>query len=255
MQCADAWHSRDYRDRTVEFSSVPRSVRHMEMEITLPDAVPVMTLPSTALFPHALLPLHIFEPRYRQMLRDVLAANRIFAVAGLDESQTKPHGQFEPPHRIATVGIVRACQKNQDGTSELLLQGLCRVEVLAILAEEPYRRVQIRALESVPIGDTETAGKLRRELARLIGLKQKLGAAVPAEMARFLRGIEDPETFADLAAFSVCGNIVLKQKLLETLDVRRRLELFSHHLKAEVEALRMNHLLQGRLSDERISDN
>ena len=49
----------------------------MEMEITLPDEVPVMTLPNTTFFPQALMPLHIFEPRYRQMLRDALATNRL----------------------------------------------------------------------------------------------------------------------------------------------------------------------------------
>ena len=56
----------------------------MEMEIVLPSEVPVMTLPETVFFPQALMPLHIFEPRYREMLRNVLATNRLFAVAGLD---------------------------------------------------------------------------------------------------------------------------------------------------------------------------
>ena len=56
----------------------------MDMEIKLPDEVPLMTLPNTAFFPQALMPLHIFEPRYRHMLRDVLGSNRLFAVAGLN---------------------------------------------------------------------------------------------------------------------------------------------------------------------------
>src|SRR5687768_18466596 len=101
----------------------------MEMEITLPDDIPVMTLPNTAFFPQALMPLHIFEPRYRQMLRDVLATNRLFAVAGLNFGELADPSKFEPPHRIASVGIVRACQKNDNGTSNLLLQGLCRVAI------------------------------------------------------------------------------------------------------------------------------
>src|SRR4051812_33779518 len=51
----------------------------METEITLPLEVPVMTLPNVVFFPQALLPLHIFEQRYREMLRDVLGSNRLFA--------------------------------------------------------------------------------------------------------------------------------------------------------------------------------
>src|SRR5437868_1850136 len=143
----------------------------MDMEITLPDEVPVMTLPNIAFFPQALMPLHIFEPRYRHMLRDVLATNRLFAVAGLDLARMNEPGQFEPPHRIASVGIIRACQKNENGTSNLLLQGLCRVEITAILRDEPYRRIRVRALMSQPGASDDENQLLRRELARLLNLK------------------------------------------------------------------------------------
>lgn len=224
----------------------------MEMEITLPDAVPVMTLPNTAFFPQALMPLRIFEPRYRQMLRDVLATNRLFAIAGL---KTEPGDAFEPPHRVATVGIVRACQKNDDGTSHLLLQGLCRVEVVSILRDEPYRRIQIRALASQP-GATDDENKaLRRELARLLNVKRKLAAAPTDEIASFLKTVEDPEAFVDIAAFSLCEDARLKQTLLETLDVHRRLELFRRGLRTEIEDLKLRRKLQGDLPDDQISRN
>lgn len=227
----------------------------MEMEITLPDEVPVMTLPNVTFFPQALLPLHIFEPRYRQMLKDVLASNRLFAVTGLNQKLALQGDQFEPPHRIASVGIVRACQENENGTSNLLLQGICRVEFLEILADEPYRRMRIRALASEPVDDEAENVRLRTELARLILLKQKFGAAVPTEMADFLRTVDDPEVFIDLAAFSLCENAALKQRLLETLNVRRRLELFTQQLKKDIEAIRLRRKLQGNLPDDRIASN
>jgi len=227
----------------------------MEMEITLPDVVPVMTLPDVAFFPQALLPLHIFEPRYRHMLKDVLASNRLFAVTGLNSKLADRADQFEPPHRIASVGIVRACQKNGNGTSNLLLQGLCRVEFLEILADDPYRRVRIRALASEPVTDAAENLRLRTELARLLLLKQKFGAPVSAELTEFLRTVEDPEVFIDLAAFSLCENSAMKQKLLETLSVRRRLELFSQQLRGEIEAIRLRRKLQGGLPDDRIDQN
>ena len=227
----------------------------MEMEITLPEEVPVMTLPNVTFFPQALMPLHIFEPRYRQMLKEVLATNRLFAVTGLDQKALEQAGQFEPPCRVASVGIVRACQKNANGTSNLLLQGLCRVEVLEIVTDKPFRRIRVRALPSEPVVDPAENVRLRVELARLIALKQKFGAPVPPEMAEFLRTVEDPEVFVDLAAFSLCENSSLKQKLLETLDVRRRLELFAQQLRGDIDALRLLRKLQGGLPDERISNN
>ena len=227
----------------------------MEMEITLPDEVPVMTLPNVAFFPQALMPLHIFESRYRQMLHDVLGTNRLFAVAGLNLEQMEEPGQFEPPHRIASVGIVRACQKNENGTSNLLLQGLCRVEITSIIRNEPYRQIRIRALASQAGGTVDENQLLRKELSRLLALKQRLGASGSDEMAAFLKTVDDPEAFVDIAAFSLCDDAQLKQKLLETLDVHHRLALFSRQVRVEIDHLKLRRKLQGLLPDEQIPNN
>ena len=70
-----------------------------------------------------------------------------------------------------------------------------------------------------------------------------------------LKTVEDPEAFVDIAAFSLCEDTVLKQRLLETLDVHRRLQLFGAQLRNEIEGLKLRRKLQGRLSDDRISEN
>ena len=227
----------------------------MELDITMPEEIPVMTLPNVTFFPQALMPLHIFEPRYRQMLEDVLATNRLFAVAGLNQAMLGQENQFEPPHRVASVGIVRACQENSDGTSNLLLQGLCRVEFLEIITDKPYRRVRVKVLTSDAHTAAEKVSALRRELSGLLRLKQKLGAPMPAEITDFLGQVNDPETFVDLAAFSLCENLLVNQKLLETLNISSRLSLFSRQLKREIEAMKLQRKLQANLPESRISEN
>ena len=97
-------------------------------EIEIPREVPVMTLSQTVLFPQAMMPLFIFEPRYREMLSNILEEDRIFAVAALDE-RNKDAELLETPYSMAGVGVVRACKQNPDGTSNLILQGLARVEL------------------------------------------------------------------------------------------------------------------------------
>ena len=93
----------------------------MSSSVTLPEQLPVMPLPGAVLFPHALLPLYIFEPRYRQMLEHALAHERIFASHWSD----RPPGlaSADDFFDVATIGLIRACVGRSDGTSNLVLQG------------------------------------------------------------------------------------------------------------------------------------
>ncbi|TAG29170.1 MAG: hypothetical protein EAZ36_04515, partial [Verrucomicrobia bacterium] len=213
----------------------------------------VMTLPGVAFFPQALLPLRIFEARYRQMLSDALDSHRLFAVAGLDV--TKMGSAFEPSYRVATVGIVRACQKREDGTSSLLLQGLTRVEFTELAGEEPYRRARIRPLASEAGGSEEDNARRRVQLARLLNTRLRLIGEGPDELAGFLRGIDDPEVFVDLVAFNLCSDARLKQRLLETLSVRQRLTILNNWARREVDELKLRRALQGPLADDDVANN
>jgi ATP-dependent Lon protease len=224
----------------------------METEIVIPAELPLMTLPRIAFLPHATIPLHIFEPRYREMLRDVLATNRLFAVAGRDYRQPDA---FEPAHRMATVGMIRACQESKDGTSNLLLQGLSRVEIQAVIQEEPYRIVRVQTMESFAGADAEQNVKLRTQLTRLLVMRQRLSGEPMNPLTRLFEAVEDPSIFADLAAYNFCENVRLKQKLLETLNVNERLELLRAAIRADIDSIKLQNKLQGGLSDEGILNN
>lgn len=221
----------------------------------MPDTVPLITLPNTVFFPQALLPLHIFEPRYQQMLRAVLATNRIFAVARLDPAQAGKTGAHEPAHAIATVGIIRACQKAEDDTSNLLLQGISRVSITQIIRERPYRLISVQPLACTAGGSHTQLEIMRLEVLRLLQLRRRLGAPAPKGMTQFLESIEDFDTFADVAAFNLCDDGAFKQKLLEELDTRRRLQLFAEQLKSDIEVQKLRRKLQGILPDDGIVNN
>jgi ATP-dependent Lon protease len=223
--------------------------------LQVPATVPVMTLPNTVFFPQALLPLHIFEPRYRQMLRDVLAKDRMFAVAHLDITRRQNPKLIEPLHLTASVGIIRACQNGENGTSNLLLQGICRVTVKAIVREDPYRVIAVQPLTTTAGTHQAELELLRLEVMRLLNVRRRLGTAAPKGMTQFLESIEDIDTFADIAVFNLCENSAMKQQLLETLETRRRLQLFAASLKTEIETQRLRRKLQGHLSDDHIADN
>ena len=100
-----------------------------------------MVLPGAVLIPNAMLPLHIFEPQYRAMLRWCLERDRLFCLA------LGSPGEMEagPEHfaAIGGIGLVRACVGVEDGTSNLILQGLARVTELAkqIIPDHPLAAI------------------------------------------------------------------------------------------------------------------
>lgn len=230
-------------------------IRAMNQELEIPYEVPVMTLSSTVLFPQAIMPLHIFEPRYREMLKNVLSGDRIFAVAALNEANAAVDPGGEPPHSIAGVGIVRACRTNEDGTSNLVLQGLARVKLEEITRENPYRTARIRQVASQTDGPAEVLQSIKPTLLQLIETQRELGAPIPKEVIQFLGNVADSETVLDLSIYTLCGSGALKQELLETREVVTRFDKFETYLQRAIEQMRLDSELKGDLGDESVGNN
>jgi|SRR5581483_4924885 ATP-dependent Lon protease len=213
----------------------------------LPSEVPVMTLPNATLFPQALLPLYIFEPRYRQMLLDSLNSNRMFSVA-----MQKPGRTRETPSPVAGLGLIRVSVGHQDGTSHLILQGLARVELEETVRYKPYRVQRIRPLESPPCNELVVdalVAKVRELLEERVSLgmpfpfpimskgnknPQPPAGFSPKEVLEYLDKINDPEQVADLVSCAVLTGSVQRQTILETVHLEARLKRLIHFLMAEI---------------------
>ena len=223
-------------------------------EIEIPREVPVMTLSQTVLFPQAMMPLFIFEPRYREMLSTVLEGDRIFAVAALDERDEDAE-VLETPYSIAGVGVVRACKQNPDGTSNLILQGLARVQFENFVCEEPYRRARIQQLMSESDGSEETLDSIQPTLLALVQIQMRLGAEIPQEVLQFLSNLKEPESVLDLAIYTLCPSGSFKQDLLETRGILARFGKFERFLRSQVDRLKLDRKLKGGLDEDGIGNN
>lgn len=220
----------------------------------LPDAVPVMTLPSATLFPQALLPLYIFEPRYRQMLADMLKTDRMFSVA-----MQKPGNKRESPCPVAGLGLIRVSVGHQDGTSHLILQGLTRVEIVQTVRTRPYRVANIRPLQAAPV-DTVVIDALVAKVHELVEERVQLGPFPfpfsafkssaetkkkgksskfsPREILDYLESLADPDQLADLVSCALLPGPVERQTILETVNLESRLKHLVHFLMEEVRRAR-----------------
>lgn len=200
--------------------------------IELPSQLPVMVLPGAMLFPQALLPLYIFEPRYRAMLAHCLRGERMFCVAmmkpGVQEA-TRPEHFFQ----VAGCGLVRACVGKEDGTSNLILQGLGRVRFTGYVQEKPFR---IAEAEAVPSEDADTieAEALGAKVLELCHRFKERGEQLPGQMDQFLAHLTNLEMLADLVAHTFVHDALWRQQLLEEASVPARLRLLIRFLDTEM---------------------
>ena len=203
----------------------------MSDPIELPDAVPVMPLPGALLFPHALLPLYIFELRYRAMLEHALARHRMFCVALVDPDLAEWHST-DDFHDVAGVGLIRACVGREDGTSNLILQGLQRVRFTGFEQERPFPIARIEPLESVHANRIETEA-LSTKLLELYATFKHKGRQLPDKVHVYLSDLSNPEMLADLMAATFVSDPARRQRLLEELSIKQRLRLVIQYLREE----------------------
>ncbi len=187
----------------------------------LPQQVGIMTLPNAILFPQALLPLYIFEPRYRAMLKESLANQRMFAVA-LPHDSTLTNSALVP-HRVAGVGLIRACVDKPDGSSNLILQGVSRVRFTDFVQEKPYYVGRIEVL-STEESDALEVEALSVKVLEMIGSMHDAGEIQAEGLMKFLNEIRDYDALADIVTYSFIEDVESKQKILETLNLRQRLQ-------------------------------
>ncbi|MDP6580029.1 MAG: LON peptidase substrate-binding domain-containing protein [Vicinamibacterales bacterium] len=183
----------------------------------IPSIIPIFPLADVVLFPSVFLPLHIFEPRYREMLTDVLNGDRIIGMVllkgGRDDIEEPP-----PVYPIGCAGLVSHAETMQDGRSNIVLRGIQRFRVIEEESDREYRLAHIEPLpEAVSdAGRTEVRHARTRLETLLAGRLETAGgeAMVPGDI-----GDEDlVNTLAQYLDFDP----VEKQALLERDDIASR---------------------------------
>jgi Lon protease-like protein len=194
--------------------------------------MPMFPLPGVVLLPHALLPLHIFEERYRAMTRDVLKGSRFIAVSliapGEPEAAEKPAVQ-----RIAGVGEIMMAHELPDGRFNLVLRGRARIRIDEELAPaRPYREIAATVLPDLPVQDDAELRDAEQSLRALVG---QLADAIPegGDILRQLVAAQDTAAeLVDVLTAQLVYDPSLRQRLLETREVIRRIERVSAEVVA-----------------------
>ncbi len=204
----------------------------MSSSVTLPEQLPVMPLPGAVLFPHALLPLYIFEARYRKMLEHALKQHRVFCVTLVKPSCPDWYATEDFFHR-ATAGLIRACVERSDGTSHLILQGLQRVRLTGFEQEKPFPVATIEPIEPLDPTTVETEA-LGAKVVELYGSLKHGRRQLPAKLDQYLSELRDLEMLADLMGSTFVNDPLRRQHLLEERSLNQRLRFLITYLRDEI---------------------
>lgn len=211
----------------------------------IPSEVPLFPLPGIVLFPHTLMPLHIFEPRYRAMTADALAGPHIIAMAllrpGWEELYYTPRARVHP-----TIGLGRIVQSEQlaDGNYNILLRGLGRANIVKEVATQPYRMAQIELMETFCSAAPPRETKLRKRIFAAIRDNPGIDPGLRTHWLRLRKLDLGLDQLSDLLAAGMPAEAELRQCLLAEPDGLTRAEIILGQIRTLAEVAR-NHLQVG----------
>jgi len=187
----------------------------------------------TTLFPGAVLPLHVFEERYKQMINECLSEKSPFGVVLI--RQGTEVGDSADAFEVGTTAYITQVQRLDDGRMNLLTSGRERFRILEMLRSAPYASAQVEILESVNdvVGDA-----LGEDVRSLFIDYSRLYLAVSGQWARTVSTPPNPETLSDFVAAQLAVGQRQKQRLLETLSVKSRLQAEASLLEEATRQLR-----------------
>jgi Lon protease-like protein len=180
-------------------------------------------LPNLVLFPQVVQPLHIFEPRYRQMTVDAVSGDRLLGMALLKPGWEASYEDRPELHPVVCLGRIIAEQRLPDGRFNLLLRGLCRGRILKeVTSEKLYRLAHVEVLSEGPPLSAQPAQVLRRQLAEAAPAWIPSEAPAYAQLQKVLQSELPLGVFCDLLAFALPLPCEAKQSLLEETRPEQR---------------------------------
>ena len=194
--------------------------------------VRLFPLPHLVFFPQVMQPLHIFEPRYRQMTADALAGDRLIALILPKPGWEEDYEGCPALHSVACLGRIVADQKMDDGCYNILLRGLSRLQITREIAHpKAYRKAKAELLAEVPVAQAKLERRLRRQLGKLVPHLFPTQPNVKDQFRKLLKSDLTLSALCDIFAFALPLQVEFKQALLEELEVEQRLDRLLEHLE------------------------
>src|SRR6266702_1869381 len=235
-------------DEIEESDATVHSAEDDEDRLNIPDVLPVLPLKDTVIYPFAVQPLGVGQERSIRLIDDVMRGNRLVVLVAQKSAEIEQAGP-DDIFKIGTVSRVARMIRMPDGTIQIIVQGLERVDIGEFTQEKPYLTAHVNIKTDTQEVDNETEAIKRNVVnyfQRLVALVQN----VPEGVAAATLNLEEPRQVVYVIATFMQMELELRQKLLELDSVRAKLENLSNYLSHELEIFELGKKIQTSAQEE-----
>ena len=201
-------------------------------DFSIPDALPVLPLRDTIVFPVTGVPLAVGQPRALRLVDDVMRGNRLLVLVAQRDPEREA-AALEDLHRVGTVGTILQLARPPDGSVRLMIQGIERVRLLDGVGTEPYLVARIEVARDQTAPSTEVDA-LRRAVVDVFRRLVEASPELPGELAATAASLADPRHVVYFVASLVPLELATRQEILELDPVAAKLRRLLDALQREV---------------------
>ncbi len=222
-----------------------------ERALSIPPELPVLPLRDTVLFPNSFMPLAVARESSVRLIDDAIGGGKLIAVFTQRDAAVEKPGQADL-YPIGTATHIHKMFKLPDGSLRLIVQGLSRLKMDQVVAVKPYLRATVvAASDEVSDADKLEIDALQRNIKTNFQQVVSLSPLLSDDLQTLALNISDPGKLADFIASSLTTiATAVKEDVLETLDVRARMDLLNRILIKELEVLELGSKIQSQVQSE-----
>ncbi len=218
-------------------------------KLDIPNALPILPLRNTILFPGVVLPITIGRDKSITAVKEAYKTNKLVGVVGQTDGNIE-EPEFNDLYKVGTVAQIMRMIKMPDGSTTAIIQGRNRFLTKELLQSEPYIKASIDVLHDIiPVNDKEFDATMS-SIKDLAGNIISLNPQIPSEAAIVLKNISNPVTLSHFISSNLNIPTAEKQKLLEIGDMKERVTVILEHLNKEIQMLEMKNQIQGKVRQE-----
>src|SRR5881296_1402375 len=229
----------------------PEDLTNGDRPLAIPSELPVLPLRDTVLFPNSFMPLAVARESSVRLIDDAIANGKLIAVFTQRDAAVEEPTQ-EDLHAVGTATHIHKMFKLPDGSLRLIVQGLARVTLEQVVATQPYLRARVTAaVEGINDADRLEIDALARNIKTNFQQVVSLSPLLSDDLQTLAMNIVEPGRLADFIASSLATiSTSVKQEVLETLDIRTRMDNLNRILIKELEVLELGSKIQSQVQSE-----